>query len=102
MPRCNICGIPKVEGAIHEQHEYTDIHEGGGRNWGGLGTFMFNNLCNELDRWTKMQVKMQVDGKQEDRKESYHLELILERLFKYMFQEDFGVIKKKTTKIKKK
>ncbi len=44
---------------------------------------------------------MQVDGKQKDRKETYHLELILERLFKYMFQKDFWVIKKKTTKKKK-
>ncbi len=24
---------------------------------------MFNNLCNELDRWTKMQKKMQLEGK---------------------------------------
>jgi hypothetical protein len=24
---------------------------------------MFNNLCNELDKWTKMQEMMQVDGK---------------------------------------
>jgi len=23
---------------------------------------MFNNMCNELDRWTKMKVKMQVGG----------------------------------------
>ncbi len=27
---------------------------------------MFNNLCNELDRWTKMHEKMQAKGKQED------------------------------------
>jgi hypothetical protein len=27
---------------------------------------MFNNLCNELDRRTKMSKKMQVRGKQED------------------------------------
>jgi hypothetical protein len=53
-----------------------------------------------LDRWTKMQAKMQVDGKQENRKETYHLELILERLFKYMFQKDFWVIKKKKHKNK--
>jgi hypothetical protein len=28
---------------------------------------MFNNLCNGLDRWTKMQSNMQVNGKHEDR-----------------------------------
>ncbi len=27
---------------------------------------MFNNLCSEVDRWTKMQEKMQARGKQED------------------------------------
>lgn len=29
---------------------------------------MFSNLCRELDRWIKMQEKMQVDGKQKDKK----------------------------------
>ncbi len=24
---------------------------------------LFNNMCNELDRWTKMQEKMQVGGR---------------------------------------
>ncbi len=46
---------------------------------------MFNNMCSEQDRWTKMQEKMQVDGKHEDKKETYHLALFLERLFEYMF-----------------
>jgi hypothetical protein len=58
-------------------------------------------MCSELDRWTKMWEKMQVDGKQEDKKETYHSTLVLERLFIYMFQEDFGVIKRKTTKTQK-
>jgi hypothetical protein len=44
---------------------------------------------------------MQVDGKQEDKKETYHSTLVLERFFIYMFQEDFGVIKRKTTKTQK-
>jgi hypothetical protein len=41
---------------------------------------------------------MQVDGKQEDKKEIYHSTLVLERFYIYMFQEDFGVIEKKITK----
>ncbi len=39
--------------------------------------------------------KMQVDGKQEEKKETCHLALVLERLFIYMFQEDYGVIEKR-------
>ncbi len=39
---------------------------------------MFNNLCNELDKWTKMHENMQVDGKQEDKKETCHSLLVLE------------------------
>jgi hypothetical protein len=38
---------------------------------------MFNNLCSELDRWTKMKVKMQVDVKHGDKKETYHSRLVL-------------------------
>jgi hypothetical protein len=34
---------------------------------------------------------MQVDGKQEDRKETCYSTLVLKRLFKYMFQQDFEV-----------
>jgi hypothetical protein len=48
-----------------------------------------------------MQSKMQVDGKQEDRKETCYSTLVLERLFKYMFQENFEVTTKKL-KIKQK
>jgi hypothetical protein len=44
---------------------------------------------------------MQVDGKQEDKKETYHSTLVLERFFICMFQEDFGVIEKTTTKTQK-
>jgi hypothetical protein len=39
MPHCNICDMPKGEGALHAEHESIKIHEGGGRNWGGLGTY---------------------------------------------------------------
>ncbi len=46
---------------------------------------IFNHLCSELDRWTKIWGKMQTKGKQEDKKEICHLTLVLERLFKYMF-----------------
>jgi hypothetical protein len=46
---------------------------------------MFNNLCSELDRWTKMKEEMQIGGKQEYKKEICHSMLVLERLFKYMF-----------------
>ncbi len=56
-------------------------------------------MCNELDRWTKMQEKMQTIGKQEDKKEICHSTLVLERLFMYMFQEDFEVTTKKTINI---
>ncbi len=68
--------------------KFMKVEEGTEVDWAHI---MFNNLGNELDRWTKMQERMKVDGKHEDRKETYHLALILERLFKYMFQEDFGV-----------
>jgi hypothetical protein len=34
---------------------------------------------------------MQVDGKHEDKKETYHLALFLERLFEYMFWKDYGI-----------
>jgi hypothetical protein len=40
---------------------------------------------------------MQVDGKHEDKKENYHMVLVLERLLRYMFKKDFGVLEKKTT-----
>ncbi len=30
--------IPEGEGKLHEQQECTNIHEGGGRTSGGLGT----------------------------------------------------------------
>jgi hypothetical protein len=53
---------------------------------------MFNNLCRELDGWTKMQAKMQADRKQEDIKITCYSALVLERLFIYMFQEDFGAL----------
>ncbi len=46
---------------------------------------IFNNLCNELDKWTKMQEKMQIGGKQEEQKEICHSTLVLERLFRHMF-----------------
>jgi hypothetical protein len=46
-----------------------------------------------------MWEKMQTRGKQEDKKEICHLALVLERLFKYMFQEDFEVTSKKTIDI---
>jgi hypothetical protein len=51
---------------------------------------MFSNLCSELDRWIKMQKKMQVDGKQKDKKKTCHLALVLETLLRYMFQDNFG------------
>ncbi len=63
---------------------------------------MFNNTCNELDRWIKMQSKMEVDGKQEDFKKTYYLALMSERLFKYMFQKIYEVAKMKTKKTQKK
>ncbi len=56
---------------------------------------MFNNLCSELDRWIKMQEKMQVDGKQKDKKVTCHLVLVLEQLFRYMFQDKLWVQKRK-------
>lgn len=51
-------------------------------------------MCYELDRWTKMQKKMQLDGKQKDKKETYHSTLFLEQLFKYMFRGEFYITKK--------
>jgi hypothetical protein len=39
---------------------------------------------------------MEVDGKQEDKKEIYYLTLVLERLFKYMFQKNHEVTEMKT------
>ncbi len=49
---------------------------------------MFNNLCKELDRWTKMQA----DRKQEDIKKTCYSTFVLERLFIYMFLQDFGAL----------
>jgi hypothetical protein len=46
--------------------------------------------------------KMQVDGKQEDKKETCHSTLVLEILFRYMFQEDYGVIEKRIVETQKK
>jgi hypothetical protein len=43
-----------------------------------------------------------MDGKQEDKKENYNLTLVLERLFKYMFQKNYGVTYKKTIETHKK
>ncbi len=71
---------------------FMKVEEGIEVDWAQI---MFNNLCNVLDRWTKMQEKLQAWGKQEDKKEIYHSTLILKRLFKYMFQEDYKVIEKK-------
>lgn len=38
---------------------------------------MFNNLCSELDRRTKMKEKTQVDAKHGDKNETYHSRLVL-------------------------
>ncbi len=35
------------------------VEEGLKVDWAHI---MFNNLCNRLDRWTKMESKMQVNG----------------------------------------
>jgi hypothetical protein len=43
----------------------------------------------------KSEKKMQVDGKYEDKKETCHSTLVLERLFIYMFQKNYGVIEKR-------
>jgi hypothetical protein len=42
-----------------------------------------------------MQEKMQVDGKQKDKKVTCHLVLVLEQLFRYMFQDKLWVQKRK-------
>jgi len=39
---------------------------------------MFNNMCNELDRWTKMKEKMQVGGSWRTRIFFCHSMLVLE------------------------
>ncbi len=44
---------------------------------------MFNNLCTELDRWIKMQEKMQMDKKQKDKRKNFHSTLVLEQLFMF-------------------
>jgi len=62
---------------------------------------MFNNLCSRLDRWTKMQSNMQVNGKYEDRIETCYSTLVLERLFRYMFQKDFKVVVKNKKKLRR-
>jgi hypothetical protein len=62
---------------------------------------LFKNLCSELDRWTKMDEKMQTWVKQKDNKKIYHSTLVLEILFMYIFQEDFKVITKNKKNFKK-
>jgi len=73
---------------------FTEVEDGIKVDWSYI---IFNNLCNELDRWIRMQEKMQTCGKQKDKKEICHSMFILERLFMYMFKEDSKVSAKKTT-----
>jgi hypothetical protein len=44
----------------------------------GWAYIMFNNMCNELDRWTKMKEKMQVGGSWRTRIFFCHSMLVLE------------------------
>ncbi len=67
------------------------VEEGFEVDWAHI---MFNILCSGLDRWKKMQSKMQVNGKHEDKKKPYYLTFVLERLFRYIFQKDFEIVAK--------
>jgi hypothetical protein len=55
---------------------------------------MFNNLCGELDRWTKMKENMQVDAKHGDKKETYHSRLVLAIVYIHLLELIYSYVEK--------